>query len=208
MPEGAVVYIDGEKAGVTPLRDPRLTEGKHDITLKLMGYETHHQEVSVAASSPPDLKPVLIPKTRSGVLRRSAFLPGSGQWYAGYGVKGTLIAVLQAVTVAGAVGASLSAMKANDDYDGALSTYRGITQSNNSNLSSARKDVDDTYTKASDAATLQMGILAAAVAVYAWNIIDAALTSPKVEVKLPANSLRIEPRFQKNGCGITLAARF
>ncbi len=208
MPEGAEVYIDGEKAGVTPLRNPQLTEGKHVIAIRRMGYETHRQEIEIAASSPPDLNPVLIPKTKSGVLKRSAFLPGSGQCYAGYGGKGTFIAVLQVVTVAGAIGATLSATQANDDYDGALSTYRGITQTNSQLLSDARAKVDDTYNKASDAATLQMGILAAVAAVYAWNIIDAALTSPKVEVSLPANSLRFEPRFGKDSCGITLSARF
>ena len=48
-----------------------------------------------------------------------------------------------------------------------------------------------------------MAAIGAAAAIYIWNIIDALLTSPKVEVRPPRNVFDISPRIENEYSGIS-----
>ncbi|MDP2984127.1 MAG: DUF5683 domain-containing protein [Candidatus Latescibacter sp.] len=200
--------MDGNNAGETPLRDFTVTEGIHTIAIARMGYETYREQANVSQSAPVNISPVLIPKTKRSVLMRSIFVPGTGQYYAEYKGKGVLISVLQIAAIAGVVGTTLSANTANTDYEDALTAYRSITQTEFAKFPDARIKVRNTYDKASQVSTVQLAVIGIAAAVYVWNLVDAAFTEPRVEMKPPSNAMHLEPRIESNECGISLAVRF
>ena len=207
MPEGAEVLIDGKKAGETPLADLMVAEGDHDIAIARIGYETHRERVTVSPSAPVSISPVLVPKTKGKALMKSALLPGTGQSYAEYKAKGALITCAQLAAIAGAVGATLWANDARSNYDHAYDAYKRA--SSHSAISVARDDMNGKYDTVSSAETLQLALIGAAAAVYAYNLIDAAFfTTPKIEVKPPSVSLRFEPYTNHGVSGISASLRF
>lgn len=207
MPEGAEVRIDGKKAGETPLADFTVTEGEHNIAIARMGYETVRQHVAVSPSAPVSISPVLVPKTKGKALLRSVFLPGTGQWYAEYKAKGELISVFQLAALAGVVGATLMANDARSNYDHAYNAYKRASAPGD--ISAARDDMNGEYDTVSSAETLQLALIGAAAAVYAYNLIDAAFfTTPKIEVKPPSAYLRFEPYANNGVSGISASLRF
>lgn len=50
-PEGATVYLDGERLGVTPLTLPNVTPGVHRILLTYSGYSDYQETVQVSAGA-------------------------------------------------------------------------------------------------------------------------------------------------------------
>ena len=205
-PEGAEVRIDGRKAGETPLADLIVAEGDHDITIARMGYETHRQHVTVSPSAPVSISPVLVPKTKTQAFIKSVFLPGTGQWYAEYRSKGVLISVFQLAALAGVVVATLRANDARTEYDNAYNAYKRA--STPGGISAARNEMNGKYDTVSSAETLQLALIGAAAAVYAYNLIDAAFTTPKIEVKPPSAYLRFEPYANNGVSGISASLRF
>ncbi len=206
MPAGAEVVINGKRAGETPLRDLTVNAGENTIKIKRLGYETHSQRVEVRQSESGGINPVLIPKTNRGVLKRSAFLPGYGQWYAEFKGKGLCISFLQAATIAGIVGATLQVSDAEKKYDDAYAAYKQVQVA--ANLDAARAEMNAKYDDFSTAKNMQTIALGAVAAVYLYNVIDAVFTEPKVEVKLPEKSLYLEPRLKPGYAVLSANMRF
>jgi hypothetical protein len=183
VPPGAAAILDGKSCGFTPLRGFQTTEGDHELSLHMPGYETHRQILAVRASQKNPSTIMLLPKSRRRAFTKSLLLPGSGQWYAGRQGKSTLISAFQLVAIAGVVGASLAARHANDDYEKARADYRSITLAEKWRIPEAGATMSDSYDKASDATRLQHAAIGIAAAVYIGNCIDAAFTDPKTEGK-------------------------
>ncbi len=200
FPAGASVFINGENVGVTPLDNHVVPEGNYKVKISSAGYETYKETVKVENGSPVEISYQLMPKLKSKVLTKSLFIPGRGQYYADYRGKGALITVLQIAAVGGAVVTSLNASNAWSDYDDAEADYKKAV----SNFDVHYGELENKHDTASSASTLQMITIGVTAAVYAYNIIDALMTEPKVEVKPDFNSLRIEPRIGREHAGIAV----
>lgn len=154
-----------------------------------------------------ELLPVVqAPKTKGGVLKRSLFLPGSGQWYAEYRAKGTIITVLQLASLAGAAAGTLNVNDARTKYNDAYEAYKRAATPGD--ISAARSKVNAQYNKASSAVKARNALIGAAAAVYVSNLIDAAFFSPAPELEPQSASLRLEPYCMREVSGIVLAVRF
>ncbi|MFC1528334.1 PEGA domain-containing protein [Candidatus Latescibacterota bacterium] len=206
FPEEAKVSINGKVVGRTPLENYTVSEGIYNVNVTCMGYELYRETVTVNQGSPVELSYHLLPKTKRRALKRSLIFPGSGQRYAEYRGKGTLITILQLATIGGAVATSLSAQSAWSDYDDAETAYK--TASIGADFSVLYSDLDNKHETASFASNLQMITIGTAAAVYLYNVIDALMTEPKVEVKPKFNSLRIEPGIGKEYASISVSVGF
>jgi hypothetical protein len=136
FPPGAEVILDGDRAGETPLRDLVLAADDYLLTLRCAGYETVRKRISVDRDVPLRIERILVPRTVSRALARSAALPGWGQRYSGRPAAGACLAALQSATLAGGAAAR----------------------------------------RGSDSRAILFG---AAAAVYLYNLLDAALASPR-----------------------------
>ena len=86
-----------------------------------------------------------IPMVKSKIMMKSFVLPGSGQRYADHTVRGNIISVLQAVTLAGVVGATIMAMNAQNTYDSSYDAYSKAPTLEK--IALARTDMKNNYDK-------------------------------------------------------------
>lgn len=93
-PPGAMVIIDGRQRGETPY-DGELKPGERALELRLPGYSTHKQRLSVAAGA---LYPVRVALLEAPVLAPVEETPWYGHWWVWAGaavvVGGVTLAVL------------------------------------------------------------------------------------------------------------------
>ncbi len=71
-PSGAVVFLDGQRAGTTPLTVSGAPAGAHTITFDLDGYTSHTREITVAAGRTRTIRRTLLPATGTLKLRVEA----------------------------------------------------------------------------------------------------------------------------------------
>ena len=101
---------------------------------------------------------------RRGALLRSAFLPGWGQGYKGYRIRGYVLAGLALSSAGYAVWADLSYRNARDAYEKAPE-------------GSDFESLYDDYQKKADRADLALGAVGV---VWGLNLIDAAIQGPNI----------------------------
>ena len=65
-PEGASVYLDGEKLGTTPLTVPGVKAGAHRVLLTLQGYPDNSQTVEISSGSEKEMSVDFGPKKTPG----------------------------------------------------------------------------------------------------------------------------------------------
>lgn len=205
-PPGALVTINGKDIGPAPVKNHTVTEGDYKITVTMNGYERYTENVTIGAGSPAELSYTLKPIDYRKIVRKSLVFPGSGQLYAGRRTKGAFITILQVASIGGAVVTSLNASSARSDYDDAYNAYKRASTSGD--ISDARDEMNRKYDTVSSAKTLQLYLIGVVAAVYAYNIIDAALFEPKIEVRPPSASLRFEPYTNHGVSGISASLRF
>ena len=206
MPNGAEVSINGKRAGETPLRDFTVIAGANEISIKRMGYETHHARVTVSQKNPLNLNPVLIPKTRNKALLKSLLLPGFGQRYSEHKSKGAFISVLQAAAIAGVVVATIRNNNTQNEYDDAYTAYKRAATPDD--IKATRKLMKAKHDTVTTARNTQNVVIGATAIIYLYNVIDAALTTPKIEVKMPVSSLSLEPYIAERYTSFGICMRF
>ena len=92
------------------------------------------------------------------------------------------------------------------DYDDADAAYKNAGAG--SRFDTLYSNLEDKHDTASSATTIQMITIGAAAAIYLYNVIDALMTEPRVEVKSGFNSLQIEPEIGIEYTGIYASVRF
>jgi hypothetical protein len=93
-PPGAMVIIDGRQRGETPY-DGELKPGERALELRLPGYSTYKQRLSVAAGA---VYPILVPLLDAPIIAPVEATPWYGHWWVWAGaavvVGGVTLAVL------------------------------------------------------------------------------------------------------------------
>ena len=205
-PQDAIVSINGKKIGSSPLQNKMAPVGTISVKIRKSGYEEFREKILLKKGTLYDMKYTLWPKTRKRTIIKSLYFPGSGQRYAEHKGKGYLITLAQAAAIAGVVETTLMSIEARKDYDDAKDNYyRSASQDEYNRTYSI---VEDRYDDAQQAQTLEMISAGAAVAVYLYNIIDAALTVPQTGERLGQRSLKIEPKLSKGCSSIMVSMRF
>jgi uncharacterized membrane protein len=67
-PDQAVVFVDGNRKGRTPLSLKNITPGEHSLTISKGGYEERNEQITVASGKKKDLEYVLISKQQPAAL--------------------------------------------------------------------------------------------------------------------------------------------
>ena len=177
-PQGAVVYLAGERKGKTPIVIRDVPTGSYEIRLDRDGYDILLDRVIIAHRRTDTFNKILSTegtkewKRRKGRALRWAFmLPGSGQFLSGQSIRGTLYSGV----FVGSVAATVFSFRFHDDrksvYENEQKLYRSST---------TQADIDRHF------AAMQNGIdkmetfeqylfisLSAAAGVYLLQIVDA-----------------------------------
>ena len=135
-PSGAVVYLDGESKGLTPLDLDRLSPGDHRITLVKDGYIENSRIVSLEGSRPQTMDVTLTPSNDQ--TRYSMQIGGGG--------GGSNLPLILGIVGAGAVAAVLLLRGSNEPPNPgsvSISPNRiGIAALTNFSFSSSASDAD------------------------------------------------------------------
>ena len=137
------------------------------------------EKISLRKGEPVQLAYTLFPKTSGRTFIKSMYFPGSGQRYAEHKGKGYLITLAQLATIAGVVETTLLSMEAQKDYDDAKDAYNNSASPDE--VDRTYKILKEKYDTSKQAQTYQLISAGAALTVYLYNLIDAALTVPKIE---------------------------
>ena len=68
IPQGAIVYIDGVKKGITPITLENIKAGSHKVRLELPGYKTQEENVYIPEGKITNVVYSLIPVTKNGYI--------------------------------------------------------------------------------------------------------------------------------------------
>ena len=123
-------------------------------------------------------------------LWRSAVCPGWGQMYKGSQAKGLALLGSQVATLGGVVA-----------FEGMRSSY--VTKAKKQ-----PKYAQQYYAKASNCKNIRNGCIAAAAAVYVYNLIDAVAASGTRYVKTSKNGLAFYPSITPESTGFAVAYQF
>jgi hypothetical protein len=69
IPDQAVVFVDGNRKGRTPLTLKNITPGEHSFTMSKGGYEERNEQITVASGEKKELEYVLILKQQPATLQ-------------------------------------------------------------------------------------------------------------------------------------------
>jgi hypothetical protein len=207
-PQGALVTLIGQfqVSGVTPVKFDIPLSGKYEVIVSREGFETYKSVSYFAESQNSQLDITLKPKTRTKAFFRSAIIPGWGQRYYGSSKKSTIITL-------GAIASVAGYLVVKDDYDTKVDTYNDAREAFAAatqweDLVRLEADVNHTQRQANDAEDNVNIMIAAAVGVYVFNLLDTILFFPEHSSYSEYKAITAAPAITDDRVGLTLSLRF
>ncbi len=207
-PQGALVTLIGQfhLSGVTPVKFDLLLSGKYEVIVSREGYETYRSVSYFSESQNSQLDIELKPKTRTKAFFRSAIFPGWGQRYYGNSKKSTFITL-------GAIASVTGYLIVKDDYDTKVESYNDAREAFAAatqwdDLVRLEGNVRHTQGEANDAEDKVNVMIAAAVGVYVFNLLDNILFFPQHSSYTEYKAITAAPAVTDDRVGITLSLRF
>ncbi len=121
-----------------------------------------------------------------------AFVPGMAQIYKGSTAKGIVFIAAEVLAVGGIVA-----------FEGLRSSYKSKI-----NTTKDAKKQQDYIDKANNMQNLRNGFIAGAVAIYAWNIVDAIVAKGKKHVEVGHVAMRFAPYATFESAGLAMNISF
>lgn len=175
-PDGAEIFVAGTKSGKLPLDNYQLNKGTYKIDVKAMGYESYTETVSIAPNEQKTLSVRLLMKSKSKAFTRSLFVPGLGQHYTEKKGKAVLFPMLEAAAMIGAFGFNSKYNNAINSYNVARTNYS--TAVSQTDMDAFYNQMETKYDEIRSAKKMRNLSIGAAIGVWLWNVLDAALFGP------------------------------
>ncbi|MCE5251318.1 PEGA domain-containing protein [bacterium] len=206
-PDGAEVFVDGQRIGETPIIDREMGSGSYTMTVRKKGYKTYVAPFKVERAQKNESSYKLEIKLKKEAFNKSLILPGSGQRYLEDSTKGNVMTVLQFAAIGGAVLSYLNASKAVNDYNDAKKIYES-TKPPQTNIDVERENMKTKHDTAKSASSMVYGTYVAVIGVYLWNVIDIALVKQMNNTNPHVQSFDIKPYSDHEISGISVSMRF
>jgi|GEM_PF-2308411 len=178
-PENATVTFLGSTPVTwrAPLEGMPVPAGTQDFQLRAPGYRSVKLRAVVHSERETILEPEWVPRSTRPEFWH-LLVPGWSQYHQGKRIRTVLLPVAQAAAVIGLVLSTNAYNDAVDAYDAARERYQN--QVVPEEIEKAWSEAQDEYDRVDEKQTTRRAFLAAAVAVYAYNLIDAILFAPEV----------------------------
>jgi len=129
-PRKAVVLIDNEPIGKTPIEEIRYRVGLHSIELNKSGYRPYREQFEVKSQDPTLLNIRLRSKSRGTAFLLSMFIPGSGHFFRGKPLAGLFFMGASAAAGYLAFDAQMQMEDLYQEYQTRLDKYNSTTDIN------------------------------------------------------------------------------
>lgn len=188
-PAGADVVFDGRAVGKSPIGVGRVPYGRYQVSASRDMYEGKSETVVVDGPS-HEFTLTLTPKTKGKAILYSLLFPGGGQHYKGQHGKGWLFTLGVAGSAGFAVAQEGARKSAVDDYEAAHQGYLdAFSQAEMDRLFALSQEKWD---EAEDKKKLRDYGWYAAGAIWALNVIDAALGWPAADAGVAVGAAPVE----------------
>ena len=205
-PPGAFLTLDGEYeiTATAPCRLPDNIIGSYKLKAKFPGYESWRGEITIIPGQNNSFSFSMKPKTRFKAGLRSIFIPGWGQYYSGSTTRSLIFGV-------GTIGLGVAVAYADIDFRDKRNDYEQAKI----DLANARtgEEIDrlwnlarDKNRQAYDAENRRNTIMAAALGLWAYNVLDAIIFFP--EHRLMGGLPRLQAGFDGDLTRISLTKGF
>ncbi len=171
-PQGVKVKLDGKSHGHTPLTIVNIKGGSHQVSLHHPGYISYSTEVNTVSGKMDSVKYALEPRKKSTGILLSAFIPGAGQIHSGKALKGWGIIATQIASVYFAYDYTERHRSKVEEYDLARQNY--LEAQYPDDILQTRQEMNAIHTETEDLYWMRNTLIAAAAAVYLYNILDIA----------------------------------
>jgi len=202
-PAGAEIWLNNSSTGRLPLTNYEIDDGDYNIKVKAAGYESFTEAIHVSPNEFKTISVQLNPKSRGKALLRSFFIPGLGQGYQEKKGKAVLFPLME-------IGAIVGVYLFNDKYNTAISDYNSARDAYSSAVDQSDIDgyylqMEASYNDIESAEKMRTIFIGAAVGVWLWNVLDAALFGPATDQqqamgKADVHKLKLYSDY-KNGSG-------
>jgi len=178
-PVGADIRIGARLAGELPLENYELDGRSYMIQVTAKGYETTTKMVNIAPNQRKDVSVQLTRKSNGKAFVWSLFVPGLGQHYLEKKSRAVIFPLLEVGAIAGAMIFNNQYNNSIQDYDMLKSNYS--TAVDQTEINSYYNQMTSKYDDIESAEKMRNIFIGAAVGVWVWNVLDAALFGPATE---------------------------
>jgi|GEM_PF-1698011 len=172
----AEIRLDGVRTNPGSGEKIHLSLGDHQLEAKSSGYENLSRVITLAAGDNKTIELEMQQKKPRRAVVKSILWPGWGQRYA---ERGAPALVYPAVELGALAGVFLSIRHYNDaveKYEKSRINYSSAIDE--ADLVPARRDMQRRYKEISDAQTSRNILIAAAVGIWVWNVVDVVIWPP------------------------------
>lgn len=178
-PPGAILNLEGEYkiTATTPCRLPENITGFYRLKARMSGYESWSGEIMILPDQDNTFSFSLSPRTRFKAGLRSLFFPGWGQYYSSQHGRAIFLSLSTLGVGMSALIADGDFRKKRDDYFQAKTDLANAVSADE--VSQFRNLVREKNRQAYNAETNRNVLIATAVGLWAYNIIDAIIFFPQ-----------------------------
>ncbi|MFQ6676107.1 MAG: PEGA domain-containing protein [Fidelibacterota bacterium] len=172
FPEGAGVFVGKERIGVIPLSRLEHPTGTYQLTAKKPGFLPHRENIEILLDQETALDFRLQPKSKGRAFLFSTLLPGSGQLYQGYSVRGLLFLAAGVATGFLAQQAYAGFTESQQQYEKDLDAYNSMHQGSPIDFMERKRAVNNSFRKMKDDENRFLMMAGALGAVWTINLVE------------------------------------
>ena len=176
LPGNVDIYIDGRYVQASVIRDYPLNYGQHSVEVTRPGYYGYNRTFVINRSDPLNLNIDLQPKSKTLAVMFSVALPGMGQYYSGYTLKGIMMSASFIACAAGSYFFNTLYTDERNKFLDSQSVYENTIDVNK--MPEAYAQMIDSYDQMKHTYDLTRIFAAAAGAVWFYSLIDNILFFP------------------------------
>jgi len=189
IPLGAKVYLDGDELGSIPLKNEDIPFGEHTLAIEKNGYYNYEEQINIKYEDIRIDNFSLEPKSKGLAIFYSTILPGSGQIYSGYTLKGYTLGIASLGGLALSLWSYQSFTVTKDEYNKNKEAYENNTDLNK--MEYLRNEMNSSYDQLEQSKKINDIAVVATSALWLYNIFDAYLFFPKIEnISLGISSMK------------------
>ena len=178
-PAGAAIVLNDRLIGSLPLTNYQADGGSYALTVNAKGYEKYKQPVTLSPNQTTSVHIKLVKKTNRQAVVRSLFIPGSGQGYLEKKGRAVLFPFLEIGAISGALLFNNKFHSAVADYNDARERYTSAVEQ--TEIDRYYHQMETHYDEIESAERMRTVFIGAAVGVWLWNVVDAALFGPETD---------------------------